>query len=137
MILQRTPARFRRSAAKRAAFTLMEVLVVAAILVILASVASVGVLRYLDDAKQQTAYMGVMNLEKAAAAFKISHGDWPTSLTELTVPEEGKAAPIDLNDLRDPWGQEYIYDLSTRHPTKLTPLIYSTGGGAKQIRNWQ
>jgi general secretion pathway protein G len=136
MILPRTQAWSVKSAAKRAAFTLMEVLVVAAILVILASVASVGVLRYLDDAKEKTAYTGVMKLEQAAAAFKINHGDWPTSLAELTIPEEGKAAPIDQNELRDPWGIEYVYDLSNRHPTKLTPLIYSTGGGAKQIRNW-
>jgi type II secretory pathway pseudopilin PulG len=114
----------------------MEVLVVAAILVILASVASVGVLKYLEDAKEKTAYTSVMKLEQAAAAFKLNHGDWPTSLGELTVPEDGKPAPIDQNELRDPWGQEYVYELSSRHPTKFTPLIYSTGGGAKKISNW-
>jgi general secretion pathway protein G len=136
MILRCTQARAAKSAASRAAFTLMEVLVVAAILVILASVASVGVLRYLDDAKEQAAFTGVKNIETAAAAFKLTHGDWPTSLADLLVPEEGKPAPMDANQLRDPWGNEYVYDLSSRHATKLTPLIYSTGGGAKRISNW-
>ena len=136
MILQRTQALSVKYAAKRAAFTLMEVLVVAAILVILASVASVGVLKYLDDAKETAARTGVAKLEQAAAAFKISHGDWPTSLAELTIPEEGKPAPIDQTELLDPWGNQYVYDLSNRHPTKLTPLIYSTGNNTKQIRNW-
>src|SRR6516164_450507 len=136
MILRRTQAWAVKPALSRAAFTLMEVLVVAAILVILASVASVGVLRYLDDAKEKTAYTGVMKLEQAAAAFKLNHGDWPQSLLELTVPEDGKPAPLDQNELRDPWGAEFVYDLASRHPTKLTPLIYSTGGGARKISNW-
>jgi general secretion pathway protein G len=136
MILHRTQARAAKPALKRAAFTLMEVLVVAAILVILASVASVGFLRYLDDAKESTAKAGVAKLETAVGAFKISHGDYPQSLMDLTVVDEGKAAPLEQKELLDPWDQPYVYEPANRHPTKNTPRIYSTGGGNKVIPNW-
>jgi len=136
MILRRAQAPAAAIAAQRAAFTLMEVLVVAAILVILASVASVGVLRYLDEAKEKTAVTGVMKLEQAAAAYKLNHGDWPTSLSELLVAEDGKAAPLEQKELYDPWGQEYVYQYQNRHPTTLKPRIFSSGGGTKEIANW-
>src|SRR5262245_35011142 len=129
MILRRNEARAATRAVNRAAFTLMEVLVVAAILVILASVASVGVLRYLDDAKEKAALAGVTKLEQAAAAYKVNHGDWPASLTDLCMAEDGKPAALEEKELKDPWEQFYVYEASNRHPTTGKPKIYSTHGG--------
>jgi type II secretory pathway pseudopilin PulG len=116
----------------------MEVLVVAAILVILASVASVGVLRYLDDAKERAAVTGLTKLEEAVGAYKIlNNGEWPLTLDQLAeVQPDGKAAYIEAKELRDPWDVPYVYEVSNRHPATGKPRIYSTGGGAKIISNW-
>lgn len=136
MILRRTEARAASRGAHRAAFTLMEVLVVAAIIVILASVASVGVLNYLDTAKEKAAVAGIQKLETAVGTYKVDHGDYPADLSLLILPEEGKPARLEEKDLRDPWQQPYIYEPNNRHPTVGKPHIYSTGGGAKVISNF-
>ena len=55
----------RRKAARRAAFTLLEVLIVVAILVILASAASISLFRYLEDAKVGRAKTDMRVIEQA------------------------------------------------------------------------
>jgi general secretion pathway protein G len=124
----------------RRGFTLMEVLVVVAILVILASLASVGVFYYLEQSKENAALIGVQTLDKAVNSYAISHnGTHAESLDQLTVPEEGKPASLEPSALIDPWGRRYVYEPNTRSRTGK-PLIYSLGanpGSSRQIRNWQ
>src|SRR5207237_5749887 len=77
MILRHTDARAVARASQRAAFTLMEVLVVAAIIVILAGSGAVLYTNYLDTAKEKTAYMTITELSKAAETYKVDNGDYP------------------------------------------------------------
>src|SRR5438046_7749458 len=67
----------RRTAARRAAFTLLEVLVVVAILVILAGVASISVFRYMEDAKIGRAKTDMQSIAKAYETYYTQHGTWP------------------------------------------------------------
>lgn len=67
----------RQKAVRRAGFTLLEVLVVVAILVILASVASISIFRYMEDAKVSRAKADMQALEKAAKTFYTQNGYWP------------------------------------------------------------
>jgi general secretion pathway protein G len=123
---------------RRHAFTLMEVLVVVAILVVLAGI-GVMVFRYLDESKEKIAKMGIKNIETAVTAYKLSHGNYPESLVELTQPTEGKAAYMEDKALFDPWNHPYVYDPGTQNPKTGMPLIYSQGanpGSSPQIRNW-
>src|SRR5262245_54252188 len=76
----------------RAAFTLMEVLVVVAILVILAGGSFVVVMRYLDDAKIDRARMDIKSLEKVVESYKLRHGEYPAALAVLAQPEGGSPA---------------------------------------------
>jgi general secretion pathway protein G len=111
---------------RRTGFTLMEVLVVVAILVILAGVGSVAIFKYLDEAKESTARLQIKNIETAVQAYKIKHGDYPETLDALVVAEDGKPAPLDPSQLDDPWKRRYEY-----HPQDLDstgkPLIFSHG----------
>lgn len=123
---------------RRAAFTLMEVLVVVAILVVLAGI-GIGVYRYLDDSKEKIALAGTKNIETAVVQYQLSNQDWPESLAILTVPTEGKAAYLEQKALYDPWNRPYVYDPTQLSPTGK-PLIYSQGanpGTSSPIRNWQ
>src|SRR6516225_3755459 len=119
--------RHDRKRSDRAAFTLMEVLVVVAILVVLAGIGIV-VFRYLEESKDNIAKLGMKNLEKAIGAYKLSHGDYPENLQILTMPQDGKPAYLDEGALLDPWSRPYVYEHGTRNPRTGTPLIYSQGG---------
>ena len=89
MIARQLAARPARGVA-RTGFTLLEVLVVVAILVVLVSVSSMAVFRYLEDSKENVAKAGIATLETAIQAYKLSQGDWPPDLNTLTQPQDGK-----------------------------------------------
>src|SRR6478609_3520860 len=102
----------RRRAVRRAGFTLLEVLVVVAIIIILATVASVAVIRNIDDAKKNSAQMKAKNLATAMEAYYAnpSSGNvYPQAWQELIQPNWGGSSFLKdgANDILDPWGQEF------------------------------
>ncbi|MDB5307512.1 MAG: epsG [Gemmataceae bacterium] len=105
-------AHARRRATRRAAFTLLEVLVVVAILVILAGVGVVATTRYLDDAKKSKAQLQASTISKAMEAYHLnpnSGGTYPQSLQELISPAWGGSSFLNdpTADLTDPWNQQF------------------------------
>jgi len=92
-------------ASRRAAFTLVEVLVVVAIVVILASVGTIATLKFLDDAKVDNARMSAMAIVEAAKAAetKLDGVDYTQTGVDVLAPylDKGEAG------LYDPWGQKY------------------------------
>jgi general secretion pathway protein G len=124
-------------AARRVAFTLMEVLVVVAILVVLAGVGGVIYMRYLDEAKVSKARIDIKTLSDVVEHYKVSHSEYPPSLVILTQPEDGQSAILEQSALIDPWGHEYVFEPNTLNPLTGKPLVYSNGpGGGAPIRNW-
>jgi general secretion pathway protein G len=101
-----------------AGFTLVELLVVLAIIVLLAGIVAPQVLRYLGSARSEAATAQIRNIESALELFYIDNHRYPTD-------EEGLAAlaepPTELagrwngpylrsaEALRDPWGNPYLY----------------------------
>ena len=134
MIVTRNTHRQAR-ALQRGGFTLMEVMVVAAILVILAGVGSVALFRYLDDAKENTARLGIAKIETAIGGYRNSHGDqFPPNLQVLTVPENGKASYLEPSDIIDPWGKEFQFNpQQTSNSGK--PFVGTTTPGGLTISN--
>jgi type II secretory pathway pseudopilin PulG len=112
------------------------VLVVVAILVILASVGSVAVFKYLDEAKESKAQLQITNIDSAVMAYKLKHGDFPQSLEVLCTAEPGKTAALDRNDIIDPWGNEFQYLPQTQN-TKGHPKILTTTPAGLSIANWE
>lgn len=103
----------RTLARRRSAFTLLEVLVVVAIIVILATVSTIYIFGYLDGANVDTAQQQMQVLEKACKSYMLkSNGVPPGSLQEIVVPQNGKNPLVDGGEraLMDPWGQPYQYN---------------------------
>jgi general secretion pathway protein G len=127
-------------AATRAAFTLMEMLVVVAILVVLAGAAVPIYLNYLENAKRDRAKVDVTTLQTAIEAFKAEYGDYPPSLQTLTQADQatGNFATLEPKALMDPWNQQYQYEPQNKNPATGRPKIYSGGppGQNRPIANW-
>ena len=104
----------RRS--RRDAFTLVEVLVVMAIIVILAGVATMGTMKYLDTAKENVDEQRMRNLALAYRTYNtLSGGDnWPSDPSELIVPASGSRAAVlagGVDAITNPWGNPYTVQI--------------------------
>ncbi|HTT85178.1 MAG TPA: type II secretion system major pseudopilin GspG [Rhizomicrobium sp.] len=116
-----------------AGYTLMELLVVLAILGLLAAVATPMVLHYLDSAKVSTAKTEVSNLSAGLDLFKYDVGRYPTTEEGLealiSAPEgvENWNGPYikKTTKLNDPWGHPYNYRYPGTHGGEFD--LYSYG----------
>jgi general secretion pathway protein G len=129
-------------AAARAAFTLMEMLVVVAILVVLAGAGGVIYMRYLEDARKDTAKAQCKILAEAAESYNIRYGSYPPSLESLTTQmQDGSKPYLENTALIDPWGRPYQYQApGSHHPATGGPDVWSQGGNAADpngmVGNW-
>jgi general secretion pathway protein G len=121
----------------RGAFTLMEMLVVVAIIVMLAGVGAWGYMRYLEQARESTAKLQITHLSEAVEAYKVTEGEYPESLQALTQRTDSKAAALEAKDLLDPWQQPYVYEPQNLNQNTLRPRISSSHQtGGTPLANW-
>ncbi|MBE7244699.1 MAG: type II secretion system major pseudopilin GspG [Actinomycetospora chiangmaiensis] len=111
-------------------FSLVELLVVLAIIGMIASLVTPQVLGYLGRAKGETARIQVKNIAQAVELYYLDLGDYPTSeqgLAALVQPTgPGWRGPYvrDARGLTDPWGRAYLY----RSPGSQGPYeVYCLG----------
>ncbi|MBV8978725.1 MAG: type II secretion system major pseudopilin GspG [Alphaproteobacteria bacterium] len=98
-------------------YTLMELLVVLAILGLLTAIATPYVLHYLETAKVKTARTEIANIGVGLDMFKSDVGRYPTTsegLQALLKPPTGVeewSGPYikKLDTFLDPWGRPYHY----------------------------
>src|SRR6185503_10848182 len=105
---------------RQAGFTLVEMIVVIAIIGVLATIVVIRYSGQTDQAKVAAAKAHLSQFESAVISFQSQNGRFPASISELVErpgnapnwPEggylKGKAVP------KDPWGHEYVYRLNGR-----------------------
>lgn len=135
--------------ARRAGFSLLELLVVLAIMALLAAIVAPQVLKYLGSSRSQTAKVQIQNIQSALELFQVDVGRFPTQSEGLDALITAPATTPGWNGpylkkaegLIDPWAQPYHY----RMPGQKGPVdVYSLGsdnaeGGsqeAKDVGNW-
>jgi general secretion pathway protein G len=130
MIVHTTP---RRRPTTRRAFTLTEMLVVVAIIVLLASISvPIGIGLY-EGAKRSSALAVVKGpLSTAVANYRTRHDELPATLDDAFA---DPALGLDPSQRVDPWGQPYQYSPESSHGMQYGD-IWSTCGGQASEENW-
>jgi general secretion pathway protein G len=103
-----------------AGFTLLELLVVLAILALLAGLVAPRVIGYLGGARTDTAKMQLHNIEASLDLYRLDVGRYPESLDALVQRPSGVDkwnGPYLKKDsgLNDPWGMPYQYRIPGQH----------------------
>lgn len=130
-------------------FTLLELLVVLAILGLLAAIAAPQVLKHLGGAKSDAARIQVQNLATTLDLFRLETGRYPSeregllALVERPAGDPAWDGPYlkRRDSLIDPWGRPYGY----RHPGRHGAFdLFSLGadnreggdGEDKDVTSW-
>jgi general secretion pathway protein G len=148
-IFRRRPSGPVDRKARRAGFSLLELLVVLAIMALLAAIVAPQVLKYLGSSRTQTAKVQIQNIQSALELFQVDVGRYPTQAEGLDALVVAPAATPGwdgpylkkADGLKDPWARPYLYRIPGQ---KGQVDIYTLGsdnaeGGsreAKDVGNW-
>jgi len=110
-------------------FTLIEILVVMAIIGMLAVMVAPNLFRQQAGAMRDAALSQISSLETALDSYRLDMNRYPDSLAELMENESGSASwngPYLRREVpMDPWGNEYEYQSDGR---SFTLLSYGADG---------
>ena len=96
-------------------FTLLELLLVMAILVVLASLSTFAILNIQRGALQKNAFLQIKMLEDACTMYKLNVGSFPNELNDLYTNPSGITKSqwggpyIKTPVPKDPWQRDYNY----------------------------
>ena len=132
-------------------FTLIELMVVIAILALLGGVVAPQVMNKLKEAKPQKTAIDIERIGLALDMYAVQNGDYPTTeqgLDALLRKPTSQPEPLNWNGpyvkagtkFVDPWNNDYVYESPSTHEGYDYDL-YSYGpdkqeGGDDDITNW-
>ncbi|MFP6767774.1 MAG: type II secretion system major pseudopilin GspG [Planctomycetaceae bacterium] len=134
---------------RRHGFTLLEVLLVLAILIAIAAMVVPNLIGRGDEANKDITRINIANFEKAAQMYRIDNKRWPEGgvqeVLELlmeNIDDQGRQRAPYLEKIpMDAWDQPLLYEYPTQQVGNTDrPLIYSLGpngieGGDDDITN--
>ncbi|HSA32365.1 MAG TPA: type II secretion system major pseudopilin GspG [bacterium] len=126
-----------RSRAASTGFSLLEIMVVMAIMAMIMGAVGVGFMNYLDKAKVKQAAMDIKTVSNALDLYKSEFGKYPDGLDALVQEKILKEKKVP----KDPWSNEYVYINPGSNNSDGFDL-YSFGkdgreGGGDDITNWE
>ena len=121
---------------RRAAFTLLEVLIVVSIIVILASLGGYYAFRAYEDAQVNEAKIKATSISKALEGFKLNNGNYPNDLSELVHPPTGRPY-LGQEELLDPWGKQYLFDPAGGHNNGLKADVFTQTPQGQTVGNFK
>ena len=123
---------------RRVAFTLTEMLVVVAIIVVLAGIAVPTTLYVLDGAKRDLAQTQCKHLAEAVRMYMHDQTNNPSGAPPSSWDDIVNDPKIGLNTdaLRDPWGGQYHYVTPSAHNSKDGFDVSCDCGGGEPVGNW-
>ncbi len=146
--MQRQSARRSR----RGGFTLLEVLLVLAILGVIAAIVVPRLLGQQREANKDAAKASIQGFEKALEFYALrNNGNFPTgsaddvvTLLMSNIDAEGKPQEPFLSEPpMDPWGKQLYYNAENPHNIDGRPDVWSSGpnledeqGTGDDITNW-
>jgi general secretion pathway protein G len=132
-----------------AGFTLLELLVVLAILGLLAAVIAPQVIKYLGSSRTQTAKVQIQNVVTGLELYRLDVGSYPTQDQGLKALVTAPAEAVGWNGpylrkqsaINDPWGTPYIYKAPGEHGEVDVSSLGSDkapggSGEAQDVQNW-
>ncbi len=101
--------------------TLIEIMVVIAILGLIASAVAINAVQNYKSAQRERAAIDIKTIENALQLHLVKNGTYPDPLRGL--------AGLKLQSTRDPWGNDYVHKLKGGKPVVLS----SRGAGGAPI----
>ena len=127
-------------------FTLLELLVVLAIISLLAAFVGPRVFKYLSGAKSDAARIQMRNIEAGLDLYRLEVGRYPGNLADLVRRPSGAdrwTGPYlkKVEGIVDPWGQQYGYRFPGEHGEyDLFSLgadkVEGGDGEDRDVKNW-
>jgi len=138
----------------RHGYTLLEVLIVVAIIAVIAAMVVPNLIINLETSKEQVTQAEMANIENAFKMYRVSHSTFPNGGAEVfeqltmqeTDPRTGRLSGPTFEKLpKDGWGNPFNYEYPTSRFTNGVdkPAIWSNGknqtndnGDNDDINNW-